>query len=139
MYTGSVALALSPEVNVGTSKPNLKPGTVCVWGMSGLRNGMDTTQHPPSPASRAGTDSPTNVQAVSRAVSNANTHLSRFQIRARPFYLTHQSVLASVLLASLQGVCFCLVHIYIYTYVYIYIHIYIYIYIYIYTYIYIYI
>jgi len=58
---------LSPD-ELGRSDPNLKPGTVCVCGMSGLRNGENTTQHPPSPASRAGTDPSTNVQAVSRAV-----------------------------------------------------------------------
>ena len=65
---------------VGRSGPNLKPGTVCVCGM----NGMNTAQHPPSPAARAGPDLPTNVQAVSRAVSDVNTHQPRFQIRARP-------------------------------------------------------
>ena len=70
---------------VGRSGPNLKPGTVCVWRMSGLRNGMNTTQHSPSPASRAGTDLPTNVQAVSRAVRYVNTHRPRFQVnRAQP-------------------------------------------------------
>ena len=47
---------------------------------------MSTTQHPPSPASRAGTDPPTDVQAVSRAVCYANTHGPRFQMRARPSY-----------------------------------------------------
>ena len=31
--------------------------------------------------SRAGTDLPTNVQAVSRAVSDVNTHRPRFQVR----------------------------------------------------------
>jgi len=53
----------------GRYGPNMKPGTVCVCGMSGLRKGMNTTQHPTSPASRAGIDLPTNVQADSRAVS----------------------------------------------------------------------
>jgi len=72
------------HASVGRSGPNLKPGTVCVCGMSGLRKGMDTTQHPPSPASRAGTDLPTTVQAVSRAVTYVNTHRPRFQVRARP-------------------------------------------------------
>jgi len=47
---------------------------------------MSTTQHPPSPACRAGTDLPTNVQDVSRAVSHVNTHRPRFQVRARPSY-----------------------------------------------------
>jgi len=55
--------------------------------MKGLRKGTNTTQHPPSPASRAGADLPTNVQDVSRAVSNVNTHRPRFQVRARPFYI----------------------------------------------------
>jgi len=32
---------------LGRLGPNLKPGTLCVCGMSGLRKGMDTTQHPP--------------------------------------------------------------------------------------------
>jgi len=49
--------------------PNLKPRTVCVCGTSGLRKGVNTTQHPSSPAFRARTDLATNVQAVSRAVS----------------------------------------------------------------------
>jgi len=69
---------------LGRSGPNLKPGTVCVCGTSGLRKGMPTTQHPPSSASRAGTDLHTNVQAVSRAVSYVHTHRPRFQVRARP-------------------------------------------------------
>jgi len=69
--------------SLGSSGPNLKPGTLCVCCMNGLRRGMNTTQHPPSPASRAGTDLPTNVQAVSRAVSYVNTHRLRFQVRAR--------------------------------------------------------
>ena len=30
-------------VIVGRSGPNLKPGTVCVCGMNGLRKGIDTT------------------------------------------------------------------------------------------------
>ena len=47
---------------------------------------MNTAQHPPSPASRAGTDLPTNVEAVSRAVSYVNTHRIRLQVRARPSY-----------------------------------------------------
>jgi len=29
--------------NVGRSGPNLKPGTVCVCGINGLRTGMNTT------------------------------------------------------------------------------------------------
>jgi len=69
---------------LGRSGPNLKPGTVCVCGMNGSRKGMHTTQHPPSPASRAGTDLPTNVQAVSRAVSSIDTHCPKFHVRARP-------------------------------------------------------
>jgi len=76
---------LSIDLYLGRSGPNLKPGTVCVCG---LRNGMNTTQRPPSPASRAGTDPPTNVQAVSRAVRYVNTHRPRFQIRARSSYLS---------------------------------------------------
>jgi len=71
---------------VGWPGPNLKPGTVCVCGMSSLRNGMNTSQHPPSPASRAGNDPPANVQAVSRAVPYVNTHRPRFQVRTRPSY-----------------------------------------------------
>jgi len=51
---------------------------------------MHTTAHPPSPAPRAGTNLPTNVQAVSRAVSYVNTHRPRFQVRARPSYLEQQ-------------------------------------------------
>ena len=58
-------------------------------GMSGLRNGMNTTQLPPSPASRAGTDLPTNGQAVSRAVHYVNTHRPKFQVRPRPSYPAH--------------------------------------------------
>ena len=73
-------------LQLGSSGPNLEPGTVCVCGMNGLRKGMNNTQHPPSPASRAGTDLPTNVQAVSQAVSYVNTHRPRFQVRARPSY-----------------------------------------------------
>jgi len=72
--------------DVARSGPNLKPGTVCVCGMSGLRKGMNTTQHPPSPTSRAETDLSTNAQAVSRAVSSVNTHRPRFQVRAQPSY-----------------------------------------------------
>jgi len=64
---------------LGRLGPNLKPGTVCVSGMKGLRKGTNT-----SPASRAGTDFPTNVQAVSWAVRYVNTHRLRFQVRARP-------------------------------------------------------
>ena len=74
------------STSIERSGPNLKPGTVCVCGIRGLRNGRNTTQHPPSPASRAGTDPPTNVQAVLRAFCYANTHRPRFQIRARPSY-----------------------------------------------------
>jgi len=44
--------------------------------MHGLRQGTTTTEHLPSPSSRAGTDLPTDVQAVSRAVSNVNTLVS---------------------------------------------------------------
>ena len=77
-------LSLDASSPLGSSGPNLKPGTVCVYGMSGLRKGINTTQHPPSPASRAGTDLPTNVHAVSRAVRHENTHRPRFQVRARP-------------------------------------------------------
>jgi len=47
--------------------------------VSGIQGG-----DPPSPASRAGTGLPTNVQAVSRAVRHVNTHHPWFQIRARP-------------------------------------------------------
>jgi len=91
----SVVLAVAPAVTmdeassvvVGRSAPNLKRGTVCVCGMSGLRNGMNTTQHLPSPASRAEINPPTNGQVVSRAIWYANTHRPRFQIRARPSYL----------------------------------------------------
>jgi len=59
----------SNDIDIGRWGLNLKPGTVCVCGMNALRNGMHTTYRPPSPASRAGTELPTNVQAVSRAVS----------------------------------------------------------------------
>ena len=52
------------RIGVGRSDPNLKPGTVYVCGMNGFRKSMHTTQHPPSPAFRIGTDLPTNVQAV---------------------------------------------------------------------------
>ena len=76
----------------GRSGPNLQPGTVCVCGMKGLRKGMHTTQHPPSPTSRAGTDLSTNVQAGSRAVSYVNTHRPRFQVRARPPYALEHTV-----------------------------------------------
>ena len=65
---------------IGRPGPNLTPGTVCVCGMSGLRKGMHTSQHPPSPAFRAGNDPPTNVQAVSRAVRYVNTHRPRSQV-----------------------------------------------------------
>ena len=71
-------------MGLGRSGPNLKPGTVRVCGMRGLRTGMHTTQHPPSPISRAWNDPPTNVQAVSRAVCYVNTHRPRIQVRARP-------------------------------------------------------
>jgi len=72
------------SVHVERLGPNLKPGTVCVCGMSGLRKGMHTTQHPPSPAFRAEPDRPTNAEAVSRAVNDVNNHRPRFQVRARP-------------------------------------------------------
>ena len=65
---------VDPITPVGSSGPNLKPVTVRVCGMRGLSKGMHTTQHPPSPASRAWTDFPTNVHAVPRAVSHVNTH-----------------------------------------------------------------
>jgi len=66
------------------SGPNLKPETVCVYGMNLLKKSLKTTQHSPSPAFRAEVDLPTNVQAVSRAVSYVNTHCPRFQVRVRP-------------------------------------------------------
>jgi len=69
---------------VGRSGPTLKPGTVCVCCMNGLRKGMHTIWHPLSPACKAGTDLPTNVQAVPRAVSYVITHRPRFQVRTRP-------------------------------------------------------
>ena len=69
---------------LGRSCPNLKSGSVCVCGMRGWRKGMSTTQHIPSPASRAGTDHHTIVLAVSRAVSYAHTRRPRFQVRAQP-------------------------------------------------------
>jgi len=72
---------------LGRLGPNLKPGTVCVCCMKGLRKGMNTTQHPPSPAFRAWTDPPTNEQAVSRAVRYVNTHRPRVQIKTRPSYV----------------------------------------------------
>jgi len=59
--------------------PNLKPGTACVCGINGLRRGMHTIQHPPSPAPRAETDLPTHLQAVFRAVGYVNTHQSQVQ------------------------------------------------------------
>jgi len=71
-------------LGVGRSGPNLKPGTGCVCGMNSLPKGMNTTAYPLSPASRAGADLPTNVQAVSRAVSKVDTHRPRFQVRAQP-------------------------------------------------------
>jgi len=46
---------------------------------------MHTTEHPPSPTFRAGTDLPTNVQAISRAVSYVNMHRPRFQVMAQQF------------------------------------------------------
>jgi len=52
---------------VGRSGPNLKPGTVRVYAIHGSRNGLSTTQHPPSLGYGAGPDLPTNVQAVTRA------------------------------------------------------------------------
>jgi len=55
--------------------------------MQGLGKGTTTTQHPPSPASRAGADTPTNIKAVSRAVRYVNTRRPRFQVRARPSYI----------------------------------------------------
>jgi len=79
-----MAAGLKLRLGVGRSGPNLKPGTVCVCGMSGLRRGIHTTQHPPSPASGAGTDLSTNVQAVLQAVRCVHTHRHRFQVRARP-------------------------------------------------------
>ena len=69
---------------LGRSGPNLKSETVCVCGVNGLRNGMNTTKHPPPPASRAETDLSTNVQAVSRAASYVNTHRPGLYVRARP-------------------------------------------------------
>ena len=48
---------------------------------------MHTTENPPSPASRARTDLPTNDEAVSRAISYVNARRPRFQVRARPSYL----------------------------------------------------
>jgi len=78
---------------LGRSGPNLQPGTVYVCGMNGLRKGMNTTQHPPSPASRAGADLPTNVEAVSPAVSYVNTHRPRFQARALPAYTSNEQAL----------------------------------------------
>jgi len=65
--SSAVRLAKKQVGTLGRSGPNLKPRTVCVCGMNGLRKGMNTTQHPPSPASRAGTDLATNEQAGSRA------------------------------------------------------------------------
>jgi len=71
---------------VGRSGPNPKPGTVCVCGMSGLRKGINTTQHTVS--GFQGRDRPsTDVQAVSRAVCYVNTHRPRFQVRAQPSYI----------------------------------------------------
>jgi len=47
---------------------------VRVYVINGSRNGLNTTQHPPSLGSRAGPDIPTNVQAVLRAgISYART------------------------------------------------------------------
>ena len=74
----------SISLSLGTLDPNLKPGTVCVHTRLDKRHSHYL--HPPSPASRAGTDLSTNVQAVSRAVSYGNTHRLRFQVRARPSY-----------------------------------------------------
>jgi len=64
---------------------------------------MHTTEHPPSPASRVGTDLPTNVQAISRAVRCVNTHRPRFQVRARP---SHQNVLHSQFMVCVYCVSF---------------------------------
>ena len=61
---------------------NLKPGAVCVCGMSGLRNAR-TLPTPTGSGSRAGPDLPTNVEADSRAVSYVNTHRPRFHVRVR--------------------------------------------------------
>ena len=74
----------SGTIRVGRLGPNLQPGMACVCGMNGWRKGMNTIQHQPSPASRAGADVPINVRAASQAVSNVNTHRPRFQVRARP-------------------------------------------------------
>jgi len=55
---------------------------------------MHATEHPPSPASRAGTDFSTNGRAVSRAVSYVNTHLSGSRLgRDIPRSPRHQSPL----------------------------------------------
>jgi len=64
-------------LDLGRSGYNLKSGTVFVCDMNGLRQGMDTTQHPPSPASRARAVLPSNVQAVSPAVSYVHMHRPR--------------------------------------------------------------
>jgi len=46
-----------PTCRLGRLGLNLKPGTVCVFGMKGLRKGTKTTQHPPkSPADTAWTE-----------------------------------------------------------------------------------
>jgi hypothetical protein len=72
---------------LGRSGPNLEPGTVRVYVINGLIHGLNTTEHPPSPGYRAGPDLPTNVQAVSRAVSYVNTHRPRSQVRVNPTFL----------------------------------------------------
>ena len=80
-------ISLYPYVR--SSGRNLKPGTVCVCGINGLRKGMHTAQHPPSPAVsgfQGRTDLPTNVEAVSRAVRYVNTHRPRFQVWTRLSY-----------------------------------------------------
>jgi len=54
VLVGANGLALLPRADeevgfallntsIGRSGPNLKPGMVCVYGMNGLRKGMNTT------------------------------------------------------------------------------------------------
>jgi len=74
----------SISLSLGRLDPNLKPGTLCVHKRLNKRHSHYL--HPPAPASRAGTDLSTDVQAVSRAVSYGNTQRLRFQVRARPSY-----------------------------------------------------